>query len=271
MTENKMDFMFIIAAHHNNQNSQLVYPYCVKSIRKLYPNNLIVIVNDSEQSILSDECIKNNLNDENIHVIHTEILGSGVAFTLNVFNKYINYNYAVILQDSTELIKKLPPINFDIKFFWSFSNHFKWDSTFFIKNGLKISHTQEIINLSQNLEESDFKKNFIELYNNKKLWRGCFGNMVVISKQFLNLLNEKTKILNLTNFIKTRRDRMCIESILALAVFYTKKINVKSESLYTLQGNWTNFCITNKITRSNMERSQGGAKGEYIIKFTYGR
>ena len=54
--------------------------------------------------------------------------------------------------------------------------------------------------------------------------------MSIISYDYLNKLQEKTNLFSLMPFIKNRRDRMCIESIFAIACFYTGCISVEKKN-----------------------------------------
>jgi hypothetical protein len=55
--------------------------------------------------------------------------------------------------------------------------------------------------------------NISKFYNNKSLWKGCFGTMTVINYDFLQILEHKYKISNLVKYITCRKDRMALERV----------------------------------------------------------
>lgn len=254
--------VFIIPTCSTDENIPSTCIRCIKSIRKLYPLTDIILINDS--ILLDDNKIYNFFADNNLSVTQPEVKGSGCSYALNLFNNLTKYDKAIILQDSTELINKLDT-DFDIKFFWYFTEHLIWHKTPVpVQNAQIKTHEDEIIEFHKNLSDSPFKTNFLDFYNQKENWRGCLGNMAILSKEFLVRLENETKILTLTNSVKTRRDRMCMESIFAMAVFYVKQFVVNNEDEYSLERNWNDLKIT-KYDNNN------GPSGKYIIKYSYGR
>lgn len=69
----------------------------------------------------------------------------------------------------------------------------------------------------------------------KKKCMGCSGNMFIISRSFLNLLEKKAKILYSSNYIKIRRDRMCLECILGLIIIYILNLDISKIDEYSLE------------------------------------
>lgn len=221
-------------------NDKSVCANCINSIIKYYPNNNIIIINDSLPNIASNETIIKFFNNDNIKVISADTRGSACSYAMNYLLNS-EYKYGIVIHDSTELINYLPELNFDIKFFWYFTEHYEWDKRIIPKpHRTKVmrTHTDEIINFYVNLDDSEFKRNFIEFYKKKDLWRGCMGNMLIINRDFLKKIEEKTKILSLSKFVVTRRHRMCMESIFAMAVFYTQLFDFNDEFNFSLHGNW---------------------------------
>lgn len=262
------NYLFIIPMCENKRLSpDSMVVRCVQSIRKYYPKTFILIINDSHQSITSDEIVKQFFKDTNLEAIHPEVQGSACAYALNYLNQCNRFNYAIILHDSTQLIKKFPNFDCDIKFLWFFTAHYVWDHSIVPPPrppGIN-THTDEIRKFYKNLQDSQFKKDFETFYQKKDLWRGCFGNMIVISKKYLTELDNKTKILSLTPFVKTRRDRMCMESIFAMAVFYTRTFDIRKDNLYAYEGDWCKALIPKQFDTAH------GVVGQYLIKYTCSR
>nr|WBF70450.1 putative F-box and FNIP repeat-containing protein [Megavirus caiporensis] len=243
---------------------------CINSIRKFYPIANIIIINDSPADIISNRDIKNYFSDINLDVIHPETKGSACSYALNYLADSI-YDYGIVIHDSTEIVNywdELNCLDFDVKFLWFFNVHYKWDKVIVPLNARVdnvITHTDEIMQLYPKLSDSQFKKDFLDWYKEKNNWQGCFGNMVIVSKKFLLELDQNTQILSLTNHVKTRRDRMCMESIFAMAVFYVKRFDVKNESSYAIQGNWCIACSRKKVGPNDC------IMGTHIAKYSYSR
>ncbi|ARF08293.1 hypothetical protein Catovirus_1_343 [Catovirus CTV1] len=257
------NFLFIVPTCEKSGFSKNSVCYkCVESIRKFYSSIDIIIINDSPINVASNDQIISFFNDSKLKVIRPETLGSACSFAMN-FLLNSQYDYGVVIHDSTELVNQLPEFNFDVKFFWNFTEHLEWDKRIVPKpfriNGIR-THSDEIFNLYINLYESEFKQNFKKFYNQRNLWRGCMGNMLIISKEFLRKVEDKTKILSLTKYVITRRHRMCMESIFAMAVFYTKKINIDDELSYSLHGNWNFMNDSNYFNHLYK-------KYKYIVKY----
>ena len=62
---------------------------------------------------------------------------------------------------------------------------------------------------------------------NKKLWKGCFGGMSIITHDYLTLINNKYDISKLLDCILTRYNRCSFERVIACLL----QINVKNEPL----------------------------------------
>lgn len=244
------NFAFIVPTCENNVlDEHSVCVKCVNSIQKFYPNTPIVIINDSPVNVASDEIILKYFNNVNVKVISPETKGSACSYAMNYLLDS-SFDYGVVIHDSTELISYLPEFDFDFKFFWNFTEHYNWDTLYipFRHRTQNIqTHTDEILDFYVHLDDSGFKQNFLDFYRNRDIWRGCMGNMLIISKDFLQAVENKTKICSLTKYVVTRRHRMVMESVFAMAVFYTKNINISDEFSYSLHGDWKmindpNYC-----------------------------
>ena len=54
-----------------------------------------------------------------------------------------------------------------------------------------------------------------EFYQNKNLWKGCFGGMTVISHDYLIYINSKYDISKLLDVVLTRYNRCSFERVIA--------------------------------------------------------
>ena len=72
----------------------------------------------------------------------------------------------------------------------------------------------------------------LEFYEDKNLWKGCFGGMSVITHEYLTFINSKYEIKKLLDRVLTRFNRMSFERVVAVLL----QKNVKNES-YSMFGN----------------------------------
>jgi hypothetical protein len=205
---------FIITRHVNSQQTNKYWIESYNSIRKYYPLNTIMIIDDnSDKKYIS---IPNNLNLINCFIIQSEFPQRGEILAYYYFNKYPLFDKAVIIHDSV-FIKEL--INFeevkDIKFIWHFQHD--WDDC---------NMEKMIINTMDNPNQ------LLIFYDNKDQWYGCFGVQSVISRNFLNCLVTKYRIFDLLNVIDTREKRMAFERVFALICNFENPDLCDDTSLY---------------------------------------
>jgi hypothetical protein len=80
---------------------------------------------------------------------------------------------------------------------WDFEHH--WDQT---------EDETIMIDAFNDLELKEF-------YENKSLWKGCFGGMSIITHDYLSFINSKYDISKLLNYVLTRFNRMSFERVIA--------------------------------------------------------
>ena len=92
---------------------------------------------------------------------------------------------------------------------------------FFYSDTENVENTKRIIRNLRNYQvlESKLSKEFLALGMNYQKWIGCFGVQSYISLNFLEGIENKYRITNLINAIKSRSDRCCLERIMG-AIFY---------------------------------------------------
>jgi intein/homing endonuclease len=107
---------------------------------------------------------------------------------------------------------------------WCFEHH--WNSSVPEKN---------IISLLEN------NTHLQELYDNKELWKGCFGAMTFISYEFLKEINAKYNLYNIINYMQSRFDRTHFERILSVLITY-EKYEKQSPLTTSIFGNIHDYC-----------------------------
>jgi tRNA G10 N-methylase Trm11 len=80
---------------------------------------------------------------------------------------------------------------------WEFEH--KWD---------RITDETHMINVFNDDE-------LLTFYENKSLWKGCFGGMVIITHDFLLEINHKYEISKLLGHVLTRHNRQSFERVIA--------------------------------------------------------
>ena len=185
-------FGFIILRHVNNELTNNYWIRCYDSIRRFYPNNEIVIVDDN-----SNYKFITNKELTNTTIIQSEYPKCGELLPYYYYLKNDWFDTAVIIHDSV-FINKLLDLNVEkYKIIWSFEHD--WDMDRATIEHLKVFKNKEII----------------DFYNKKQLWKGCFGAMSIITHNYLAFINSKYDLSKLLPRINTRRNRMMFERIIA--------------------------------------------------------
>jgi hypothetical protein len=185
---------FFILRHVNNELTNQYWIYCYECIRKFYPDNLIIIIDDD-----SDYNYITNVKLHNIIVINSEYKKRGELLPYYYYLKYKYFDTAVILHDSVFINQY---IDFNVekyKIIWDFKHHYYCD---------QIPDEKNMINLFNDT-------NLLNFYNNKNLWFGCFGGMSIIKHDYLTLVNNKYEISKLLNSVLTRYNRCSFERVIA--------------------------------------------------------
>jgi hypothetical protein len=183
---------FIILRHVNSPEINKYWITCYNSIRHFYPENKILIIDDS-----SNPEYLTTIDLVNTTIINSEFPKRGEVLPYYYYLQNKLFDTAVILHDSVFIQKK---IDFEVdtyKILWTFQHH--WD---------QIEDETEMIKLFNCMELYHF-------YNNKNLWKGCFGGMSIITHDYLVKINNKYNISKLLNVVLTRYNRMSFERVIA--------------------------------------------------------
>jgi len=203
---------FIILRHINSVETNKYWQHCYDSIRKFYPENYIMIIDDNSHSEFVTE-----KKITNAHIIKSEYKGRG---ELLPYIYYLDNQFCetvVILHDSVFINRYIDFIIEDYKFIWDIEHY--WDKTDKELEILKVFEDQSLL----------------DFYLDKKLWKGCFGGMTVISYNFLKHVDNKYPLCNLIPHIKDRNSRMNFERVIACLI-------QKQSPNKTLFGNLHKYC-----------------------------
>lgn len=210
-------FGFIVLRHVNNELTNQFWIKCIYSIRLYYPETKILIIDDN-----SDYNFINTEHEKlyNLTVIKSEYPGRGELLPYYYYLHNKLFDIAIIIHDSVVVNE---PINVNdaktdkFKILWEFEHD--WD---------QIEDETVMINSFNNTELKEF-------YENKDLWKGCFGGMSIIKHDFLLHLHYKYDLHKLLELVRTRYNRMSFERVIACLL-------QKEGNKETLFGNIHRYC-----------------------------
>jgi hypothetical protein len=211
-----MEQGFIILRHVDSEETNKYWITCYDNIRKFYPINKILIIDDNSNYNYVSKDKESTLT--NTIIINSEFKGRGEMLPYYYYIQNKLFDIAVVIHDSV-FIQKYIDFGTENRFIWDFEHH----CTNFVDN-------RRLIDLLKNNE------NINNLYNNYSLWKGCFGAMSIIKYDFLLTLEDEFNFSNLINHITCRNDRMSLERVFGL-VFSLKNTNKPS-----LLGNIHAYC-----------------------------
>jgi hypothetical protein len=213
-----MSFGFIILRHVNNDISKTYWEIAYKSIRKYYPHNKIIIIDDNSNYEYIDTTFEKTLYKTTI--IKSEWTGRG---ELLPYIYYINHGWvdtAVILHDSVFVNKY---IDFEAaltngrgyRFLWEFG--IKQDSRYLVLSKDEIRIMKSFINTDNT---DNLVQDLLHYHSRKELWVGCFGAMSVINYEYLITINNLFPLSNLLAVITNRDYRKSFERVFACLCQY---------------------------------------------------
>lgn len=203
---------FIILRHVNNKETNEYWIQCINHIRQYYPENLILIIDDnSNYDFITDEKLYKTT------VINSEYPKRGELLPYYYYLKNKLFDTAIIIHDSVFINKHIDTNVEKYKLLWEFEHN--WD---------QIIDETRMINIFDDRELREF-------YENKHLWKGCFGGMTIITHDYLTFINNKYDISKLLGCILNRYNRCSFERVIACLL-------QKESKKETLFGNIHEYC-----------------------------
>jgi len=203
---------FIILRHVNNELTNTYWNHCYDCIRKYYPENQILIIDDNSNR---DYIIERDLYKTTI--INSEYPGRAelLPYFYYLHNKL--FDIAVIIHDSVFINSYIDFSVNKFKLIWDFEHYYDQieDETKMIK----MFHDDDLL----------------RFYENKDLWKGCFGGMSIIKHDYLLYVNNKYDLSKLLECVLTRGNRMSFERVIGCLL-------KKCEKEETLLGNIHTYC-----------------------------
>jgi hypothetical protein len=205
---------FILLRHVNSELTNKYWVHCYNCIRTYYPENHILIIDDnSNYNYITNPTLYKTT------IINSEYPGRGELLPYYYYLHNKLFDVAVIIHDSVYLNKY---IDFDIKedgykILWNFEH--TWD---------------QIVDETKMIRAFNDEK-LLTFYENKNLWKGCFGGMCIIKHDYLTFMNNKYDISKLLNYVLSRYNRQSFERVIACLL----QVNGVTE---TLLGNIHAYC-----------------------------
>ena len=157
---------FIVLRHVNNELTNKYWIKCVDSIRKYYPENDIIIIDDnSDYKYITEKTLYKTT------IINSEYPKRGELLPYYYLNNKL-FDIAVIIHDAVFINKYIDMRVEKYKLIWEFEHN--WD---------QIEDETRMINVFNDPELKKF-------YENKRLWKGCFGCMTIITHDYLTHINN---------------------------------------------------------------------------------
>jgi hypothetical protein len=195
-----MSIGFIILRNIINELTNNYWIHSYNCIRKFYPENNILIIDDNSDYnfITTKELYKTT-------IINSEFPKRGELLPYYYYLRNKLFDIAVIIHDSVFINTYIDFHTDKYKIIWNFEHH--WD---------QIEDETNIINL--------FNDNYLlNFYENKSLWKGCFGGMSIITYDYLAEINSKYDLSKLLNSITTRFNRMSFERVIGCLLYMNSK------------------------------------------------
>ena len=255
-------FGFIVLRHVNNEQTAQYWIECCARIRKFYPENQIVIIDDNSDTKFIDPAKEDALYK--CTIVRTIFHKRGELLPYYYYAIHNWFDAALIIHDSvfinsyidfeSHVHLKLP--KYGCLFLWHFN--FLYDNR---------CNETFIINKLQN------NPDLMRIYNNAASWSGCFGVMSLIRRDFLLELDREYSFSGLLPHMASRPYRMALERAFACMVFdllHKKNINITPRNI-SLLGSIHDYCKWGYSYSNYLLNINNYAKVLPIIKVWSGR
>jgi hypothetical protein len=196
---------FIILRHVNSELTNRYWVNCYHCIRRHYPENTILIIDDnSNPQYISAEILYKTL------IINSEYHKRGELLPYYYYLQHRLFDSAVILHDSVFINQYIDFSVDKYKLLWDIEHDCD-----------QIEDETAMIKLFDNEE-------LLAFYEDNTKWKGCFGAMTVITYDFLQFVNSKYDFSKLLDCITTRYNRCSFERVLGCLL----QMKYKKETMY---------------------------------------
>lgn len=218
---------FIILRYVSCEITDCYWKECYDSIRKFYPEEPILIVDDnSNAKYLTEKQMTNTT------VVQSEFPKRGELLPYLYYLRHSIADVVMMLHDSMFIAKYIDFSGVSgYASLWDFEHH--WDQP-----------NDEICMIQ--LYNDNMLTRF---YRAKQLWNGCFGGMTIIRHDFLKYVNAKYDLYQLVELVMSRYNRQSFERVIGC---------ILQLSYYKIQG-------LIDVDASNKEKSMFGCIHKYCV------
>jgi hypothetical protein len=199
-----MTFGFVVVRHVNNEETNKYWIECLRCIRKYYPFEKVLIVDDSSDP---ESLNSNGVNMANVEIVQSEFPKRGELLGYYYFHKLKPFEKGIVLHDSAFIQNRIEFENINLAFLWSFESTYirLLDGKIFKSN----DDPENDIRLLGYLKNS---QPLIDKYKSEQ-FKGCFGVMSVIHGTVLDYFVDKYDLFKLLDHVNTRSLRMNVERV----------------------------------------------------------
>jgi len=232
-----MELGFIILRHVRDTRSKELWYLSYKCIRKLYPENSILIIDDHSNYNYIDTKLEKNL--VNTTIIKNTKIGRGEILPYLYYLEHKIAEKIIFMHDSSFITKKIDVSTIKkFKLLWHFLHHHD-----------KPKHQHVLLSKLLNGDK------LIEFMRNKDRWYGSTGAVSIISHDYLKKINDMYDLKRLEPYIETRSQRMVFERIIGIILYSleNKVIKKGEESYFGCRTRYqiSNINIINKFLNLN--------------------
>lgn len=232
---------------------------CIRSIRKHHPETPIVVIVDYTSKLDRGDV---SGYDNVIWEFDTEHVPADML-THKYFLKNKYFQKSIVIQDSMEVLAPFENVeSIQCSYLWHFNNHRKeWSvieeprTLYNVSNNI-VTHDDLVRHILKNfITDTKFQDYALDMYENKRLWSGCFGCLGIYDIKFIEKLEEQTHFTDFIVKMKSNRLRRAIESIWSLACQYVvgQSIFDSFDGLY-YDGTYHNKMRSKRIQKSSYNR-----------------
>ena len=187
---------FIILRHVNNEITNNYWKLSYDCIRKYYPEHQVLIIDDnSNKEYLTEHPLYKTT------IINSEYPGRGELLPYYYYLHNKLFDSAFIIHDSVFINTYIDLSVNKYKILWDFEHH--WD---------QIEDETNMINLFND-------KELLTFYENKNLWKGCFGGMSVIRHDYLVDINNKYNISKLLSYVLKHKNLLLMHYLIPFYLY----------------------------------------------------
>ena len=196
------DFGIIMLRNVIDKTTNEYWKLSYRCIRKFYPNNYIIIIDDNSNYNFVDLDFQKQLY--NAHIIRSDYPARGEILPYFYFLETKIFDKAIILHDSVFLNSPINTTIHNYRFLWTFKS---------VNNDYHINQKRQISILKNN-------KELLHFFEHNKKMLACFGCMTIITRKYLQEINKRYDLFRLFNVIHSRNDRMFFEVVFACILQY---------------------------------------------------